>query len=463
MNNENMIAQSRYVLILSSIAAFIVAFISTAPTVALPEIAKQFVLTNFEQNWVLNAFLFSVAIFTVPFGKVSGKLGIKRSFFIGMLIFLIGSVITVVAFDGISLIACRIFQGIGAAFIYDTMTTIVTLATPVEKRGNALGILIAFVYIGLATAPVFGGVLTYNLGWEAIFYFTIPFCLVVLFLLYFKTKSEWTPYENEKLDYPGSILYSIGILLTIYGFSSITTLEGGIIAIVGVILLILFGYFELKVKTPIFKMTLFKDNDFKYSNLASFVSYIATFILTYLINYHFQYTLNLNAQISGILLIATPLLMAIFAVISGKISEKINPRTLSIVGMALVTLSMFMLIFLKGLSLELIIIAMMIQGTGIGLFVSPITNIIMSSVPGTDTPFASVSLTFVRVVGQSCSLAMVSIIFTLIMGNVILNSSKIPELLLSSKITFLISTILCAIATVLCFKLNKNKIQEEVH
>lgn len=443
--------RSDYVILLASIAAFIVAFISTAPTVALPEIANEFGLTNVEQNWVMNLFLFTVAVLTVPFGKISGKIGIKNSFIIGMLLFLVGSILTAFAYDVTSLFIFRAFQGVGAAFAYDVMTTIIVLDVVEDRRGSALGILISCVFIGLALAPVLGGILTYNLGWRGIFYFPIPFCLIVIWLLYNKVKNEWKPYENEKLDKLGCVLYGFGILLTIYGFTVITTFNGLVITLVGGLLLLGFIICELKVKTPVFNIRLFKNKVFLSANSASFISYVATFIVNYLLNYHFQYILGLNPQTAGLILIANPLTMAIIAPISGKLSDRINAQKLAALGMGIVTIGLIILIFLDGTTpIWVIVVAMIFEGVGFGLFTSPNTNIIMSSVPPQESPFASVAVTFMRVVGQSSSLAMLTIIFTLIMGDVVISASNFKNLIVSSQTTFIVSTVLCVIATFAC-------------
>ncbi len=440
--------KSKNIIILASIAAFIVAFISTAPTVALPQIATEFNLTNLEQNWLMNIFLFVVAIFTVPFGKISGKIGIKKSFIIGTLIFLIGCFLTVFAVNNSTFLIYRGLQGLGAAFIYDTMTTILVLAVEEEKRGSALGILISCVFIGLALAPVLGGIFTYNVGWRGIFYFAIPFCLVVLWMLFTKVHEEWKPYAEETLDKLGSILYAVGILLTIYGFNIINSTNGVLTTILGIIFLIGFTLCELKVKTPIFNMRLFSNKVFTCANVSSFISYIATFIVTYLLSYHFQYVLGFDAQTAGLLLVVNPLVMAIVAPISGKISDEKIPQKVASLGMGIVAIGMIILIFVNQTTpIWVIIFAMILEGAGLGIFSSPNTNVIMSSVPERDTPFASVSLTFMRVVGQSISLVMLTIVFTFIMGDVIISSGNLIGLTESAQITFTISAILCIIAT----------------
>ena len=84
--------------------------------------------------------------------------------------------------------------------MYNTVTSLVSVAVPEQIRGKALGIMVSAVYIGLAVAPFIGGILTDYLGWRAIFYFSIPFILITLLISFTKVKDEWSMYENETFD-----------------------------------------------------------------------------------------------------------------------------------------------------------------------------------------------------------------------------------------------------------------------
>ena len=173
----------------------------------------------------------------------------------------------------------------------------------------------------------------------------------------------------------------------IYGFSIFNTLSGFIITILGVCLLILFGKIELNSKYPAYDIKLYKNKKFLSSNIASILSYVATFVVTTIVNYNFQYVRGFDSQISGLLLITFPLLMAIVAPMAGKLSDKIDPQKISTIVMIIVTIGLVLLIPLnKDTSLVIILISLALQGLGYGLFASPNVNTIMSSVPPKDTP-----------------------------------------------------------------------------
>ena len=248
----------------------------------------------------------------------------------------------------------------------------------------------------------------------------------------------------------------LGILLFVYGFTVINTGLGKLLLLVGLALLICFAYIELRIcfayielriNNPVFEVRLFKNARFSSSNLASLISYLATFVITYIVTYHFQYIMGLDSQISGLLLIVTPVMMAILAPISGRISDKIDPQKLAAIGMGFVTVAILILCFLnESTPLYLIIIAMFLQGIGYGLFSTPNTNAIMSSVPKEETGTASASLAAMRVIGQTLSIGLLTVIFAYIMGNVPIVPEYYPLLMESSRISCIISAILCVIA-----------------
>ena len=318
-----------------------------------------------------------------------------------------------------------------------------------QKRGQAVGLTVMGVYVGLTSAPTIGGLLVQYSSWRSIFYITLPLIFISIFLLS-RISSEWSMDVDVPLDVKGSILYMLGISLLMYGFTVLNEMTGFLLAVVGVVVLIIFAKYELKIQNPIYDIKLFYNLKYASSNIASFISYFATFVVTYILNYHFQYLNGLKPETTGIILIVSPLLMAIVAPFSGKLSDKIEPKIIASAGMAMVTIAMFILTFLnESTPLYVIIIAMILQGVGFGLFSSPNSNIILGSVEKKDIPIASASLSTVRTIGQSFSLGLLTLIFSFVMGNVQIVPSNYHLLVQSSHITMIFSTILCVIAVIL--------------
>ena len=431
------------VLIICTILSFFTVFAFNAVMIAVPSIASEFGMNNIVQNWVTIIFLLIVAAISVPAGQISGKYGLKKITVISIIFFIIISIINVVVTTTELFLVCRLLMGISIAFLNVTSMAMVVSAFKPQERGKAIGINITGVYLGLSLSPVIAGILDFQLGWRSIVLFSIPFMLLILAMLY-KVKDEWITFEGLPLDIKGSIVYIIGIILFIYGFTRLNETTGLILTIVGIIVLALFTYIEIRTDYPVFDVKFFKNSKFLSSNFAALCAYLATFAVTTILNYHLQYIKGYDSQLSGIILIVAPLFQVVLAPLAGRWSDKINPQILSALGMGLGTISLILFSLLDAdTSLIFLIISMVFYGVGFGLFSSPNTNVIMSSVPPQATPVASASVSTVRVVGQTMSMGVLTLIFALVMGNVPMTEQYFPQLITSSQITCIICAVLC--------------------
>lgn len=436
-----------YVIFVAFITSFFAVFLSAGIVLGVPAIASEFGMNNVFQNWIITLNALVIAIFTLPAGQISGKYGVKKSLIAGVAIYLLASIGACLSFSTEIFFIFRVFQGIGIAFSNVSAMAMVVQAVRPQNRGKALGFTVTGVYLAGSLSPVFCGFLVHNFGWRAMFYFTIPFLALCIALMILKIPKEWKTYEGSKIDTPGYLIYGIGITLFIYGFTNLMNSLGAISVILGVILLIIFGFYELKIESPAFNMNLFKNMKFTSSNIAALCSYLAIASITTILNYHFQYVRGWNAQMSGLILIITPIIMALIAPNSGKLSDKIHPQKLAGIGMSIATITLIILIFLDASTpLYLLVIAMILQGIGMGLFSTPNTNAIMSSVPPNETPNASAAQSAMRTLGQTISMGLLTLVFAWVMGNLKLSSEYANLIVQSSQIICLICTILCIIA-----------------
>lgn len=454
---------NKYIIIVSIISSFAVAFTSNAVSVALPVIAHDLSISNIMQNWIVSIYLLIIAAASVPFGKICVKYGLKCTYEIGLIVYMIGAILSGMAPNISVLMISRIIQALGSAVLFVNGMALITAQLPENKRGQSIGFTVTGVYIGLALAPTISGILSQNVSWRSIFYVTIPLTLISLFLL-MRIKKEWKMEEEKPIDIHGSLLYVVGIILLMYGFTKINEPAGIILFILGILVLVRFSKYELKIKNPIYEIRLFKNKIYTASNIASLISYFATFVVTYILNYHFQYIHGLDPQTSGIVLVVTPILMAIIAPMAGRLSDKYPPQIITAIGMGLVTIALFILTFLdKTTPFALVLLAMVLQGIGFGFFSSPNSNIIMSSVDKDDVGTASASLSTVRTIGQSFSLGLLTVVFAFVMGNVPIIPSNYNLLIQSSQITMAIATFLCLIAVFLSLKgLNYHKEKKNI-
>ncbi len=442
MENNNNVKMSA--LLIATLASFVTPFMAAAINIALPAIGSEFQVDAILLSWIPTSFLLASAMFAVPFGRLADIWGMKRIFIYGMIIFTLSSFLSAVAPSALSLIAFRVLQGIGAAMIFVTSVAIITHVFPPQERGKAIGITIASVYVSLSLGPVLGGIMTQALGWRSLFLLMVPLGLLVTGLTFWKLKGEWAVCKGEKFDLPGSVIYSIALLMLIYGFSLLPEPVGIIVTALGLIGLIAFVILELRTKSPVFEINLFRNATFAFSNLAALISYSATFAVVFLLSLYLQYIKGLNPGNAGLILVAQPIVMAVLAPIAGRLSDRYNPRLIASIGMVFTTVGLLLFVFLTAnTSLEFIIAGLILLGIGFGLFSSPNTNAIMSSVEKRFYGVASASVGTMRLIGQTLSMGAVLIIFAMYIGNVQIMPAQYPALMLSIQVAFVVFTVLC--------------------
>ena len=437
----------RLILFAIIITSFINPFLGAAINIALPAISEEFSLGAVGMSWVSMAFLLSSAVFLVPLGKLADIRGRKRIFFIGNIIIAASSILCGLSLSGGMLISLRALQGIGSAMVFGTGMAIITSVYPPKERGKAIGIIVTSVYIGLSLAPFLGGILTQYLGWRTIFYATVPFELVVIWITWRYIKEEWADAKGEKFDLSGSIIYLLSMSAFMFGFSRLPDTSAIILVVAGLFGLLGFGFLEMRIKYPVFNLKLFKSNRlFAFSNLAALINYATTSAITFLLSLYLQYILGLSPRDAGMILITQPILMAIVASISGKLSDRYDPRILASGGMGIITGGLIMLTFLtEQSSLTYLVVILSIVGFGFGMFSSPNTNAIMGSVDRKYLGVASATVGTMRLTGQMMSMGIATLILQLFIGNSPITVQNASEFMTSMRSIFVVFVLLCIV------------------
>ena len=437
----------RLILILIIITSFINPFLGAAINIALPTISQEFSMGAVGMSWVAMAFLLSSAVFLVPLGKLADIKGRKLIFLIGNIIITATSILCAFAQSGGMLIGLRALQGIGSAMVFGTGVAIITSVFPPRERGKAIGITVTAVYIGLSLAPFLGGILTQYLGWRSIFYVTIPFGILVVWITRKYIKEEWADAKGEKFDLPGSIIYLLSMSAFMFGFSRMPETSAIILASSGLLGLVGFTLMEMKVRFPVFNILLFTSNRlFAFSNLAALINYATTFAITFLLSLYLQYVQGLSPRDAGMILITQPVTMAIVASISGKLSDIYDPRILASTGMGIIVGGLVMLTLLTEQSpISYMILVLAIVGFGFGMFSSPNTNAIMGSVDKKYLVIASATVGTMRLTGQMMSMGIATLILQIFIGNKPISAHLSTEFMTSMRATFFVFVILCTL------------------
>lgn len=456
------IARERVTLIAVISAAFLVPFIASAINLSLPSLGNEFQSSAFLLSWVVTSYLLASASFLLPFGRLADIIGRRKVFLSGLTLFSLFSLLCSLSTSIAMLIVFRILQGIASAMIFSTSMAILTSVYPPHKRGKALGLSVASTYIGLSIGPVLGGWMNHNLGWRSIFYLVVLLSFTVSIYTALCLKGEWRGAEGEKFDRNGSVLYVLGLSAFLYGMSSLSTsVWSWYIALLGFIGIAFFVRYELRQIHPLIEMRLFVRNfSFAFSNLAAMINYSATFALGFLMSLYLQVIVGLSSESAGIIILAQPLVMALFSPLAGALSDRIEPRLVASVGMTLSTIGIFFFIFLRiNTPLGLLAANLALIGLGFALFSSPNTNAVMASVQPKLFGIASSTLGTMRLVGQALSMAIVTLLMAIHIGNAQLGNVD-PQLLMNSiHTTFIIFFILCCLG-ILASIARGNRIQE---
>jgi len=413
--------------------------------IALPAIGSEFSMDAISLSWVVSAYLLASAVFLLPIGRVADIYGRKKILLLGIIIFTVFSFLLAIATSSALIIALRALQGLGSAMIFGTGVAILTSAFPARERGRALGINVASVYLGLSLGPFLGGILTESFGWRSIFLINVPLGLIVIFMILWKLKGEWAEAQGEKFDFTGSIIYGISLISFMYGLSILPDLSAVWFLAIGVLCLLAFIWWEMKSSSPILNLNLIRRNMvFAFSNIAALINYSATFAVAFLLSLYLQYTQGMSAQTAGIILIAQPIVMAIVSPLAGRLSDKIQPRIIASLGMALTAAGLLYFSFIDAdTTIAVIILGLVIVGLGLALFSSPNTNAIMSSVENKYYGVSSAILSTMRMVGNILSMGIVTVLFAVFIGRVEITPEYYAPFLDSMKVTFVVFAVLC--------------------
>lgn len=441
-------ANRQVTLLVASLSSFLTSFIIAAINVALPSIGRDLSMDAVLLGWVTTSYLLAAAMSLVPFGKVADLVGRKRVFILGVLLFVLSSLLAAVAPSGDILVGSRVVQGLGGAMVASTIVAILTSVFPAEERGRALGISTAATYVGLSLGPLIGGFLTQQLGWRSIFLVNIPLGLSVVGLMVWKLEGEWRGGEREGFDVLGTLMYGLSLVAVMYGLSLLPAMAGVWFICGGVLGLAAFVWWEGQAQNPLLNLGLLRHNRlFALSNLTALLTYVGTFAVGFLLSLYLQYIKGLTPQQAGLVLVAQPVVMAAFSPLAGRLSDRVEPRVVVSVGLALMILGLVLLASLGfDASLGFIVSSLVLFGLGFALFSSPNVSAIMGAVGKRHYGVASAMIGTMRLIGQMLSMGIATVVLALQIGKEEITPERHPLLLTSMRVILVVFAGLCTVS-----------------
>lgn len=389
----------------------------TIVNVSLPTIQRDFHASDTALQWIINAYLLTLACFLITGGRLGDLYGVKACFLIGISIFTISSFFCGFAQNETRLIINRGIQGIGGALLIPSLMATFMNTVELHERGKLMGIQASVAGIFLVLGPFFGGLITQTIGWPWIFWVNIPIGIIAFTLAWFSIKlPRHESAKKESLDIRGSILLTIGMFSIVF-----VLMEGGNwhwvsgkvigLFILGCVALSLLIVFEKKAKHPLIDLQLFKNKDF-FSSIIIISCLQVALISSVFSTLYTQSNLGYNPLNSGLLILPGTVPIFILTPIAGRIFDKKGPYPLVIIGMLVLSLGLFWMASFSFFNNYLYFLpGFIFFGIGVSLVISPISTTALNTVPSHKRGTASGIVSSMRQVGGAIGLAIVGALF----------------------------------------------------
>lgn len=386
---------------------------STIVNVALPTLGRDFHAPTTTLEWVVTAYLLSLAVWIPASGWVGDRFGTKKVFMFALAMFSIGSALCGRAWSIDSLIFFRVLQGVGGGMMTPVGTAMLFRAFPPHERATASAVLVVPTAIAPTIGPILGGWLVDHTSWRWIFYINPPVGIAgfIFALLVLKEHKE----KNVgRFDVPGFLLGGAGLPLVLYalsqgpeaGWSSPRVWMTGL---AGLILLGALVVVELRLREPMLALRLFSDRMFRNGNLVVFMIFGAMMGLLFLLPLFLQELLGLSAFQSGLTTFPQAMGMAAVAQVASRLYPRIGPRRMiasSMIGVTIVS-ALFLLVglhtsqwWIRGL--------MLLRGMTMGIGMVPMQAATYATISHEDTGRASALFSTNRQVAASVGVAVMA-------------------------------------------------------
>ncbi|MEM8534318.1 MAG: DHA2 family efflux MFS transporter permease subunit [Chloroflexota bacterium] len=371
------------VLGITSLAVFAASLDATILFVAFNDLTRTFNSVSAEQlSWVLNAYTLVYAALLIPAGRIADIFGQRRLFMFGVALFTLASVLCGIASQPAFLIAARVLQAVGGAILIPTSLALILSEFPKEKRASAVSLWGAVGALAAAIGPSLGSAIITAGGWRWAFFINLPVGLIALYLSSRVLRESQTQRDQTLPDFWGSLLLilSVGLIVLgivqseLWGWMNGQTL---IVIISGVVLLFVFVLRSSRVSVPALDISLFKDSNYRYANMATFV-FGATFTTLF-----FGFILFLTRVWgytelqAGLAVTPGPLTVIPVAIIAGRIADRHGHRVLLVTGgivFAVGGLLLYLFATTEPAFLRLWLPVSLITGIGVGLLLPVLSS-----------------------------------------------------------------------------------------
>lgn len=384
--------------------------------IALPSISRELGTDPSRTIWVVNGYQLAVTVCLLPLSSLGDILGYKRVYRLGLLTFLIGSLLCALSVNLPMLVAARVLQGLGGAGIMSVNTALIRYIYPPTKLGRGIGLNALVVGTTIGIGPSVGALVLSIASWQWLFAINVPVAIAALLMS--RSTLPATPPQPRPFDFRSAVLSAAVFALFILGVDGLGHAPWRLAGIAALVATLLLGAWLVRLQrgkpAPLVPVDLFRNPAFTLAVGTSFCSFMTQMLAFVALPFYLEYQLGRSLQETGLLITPWPLMVAVLASFSGRLSDRYPASILAGTGLAMLTTGLICLALLAHDASNIDVMwRMALCGIGFGLFQSPNNRAMINATPPVRSGGASGAQATTRLLGQTTGTAVVALLFSL--------------------------------------------------
>jgi EmrB/QacA subfamily drug resistance transporter len=409
------------VLVVLTSGFFMILLDTTIVNVAIPAMSAGLNTTLDQILWVLNAYILVYAVLLITAGRLGDLYGQRNLFAIGLFVFTAASALCGISQNANELIAARILQGVGGAILTPQTLSIITTLFPPERRGAAFGVWGGVAGLATITGPTVGGAIITYIDWRWIFYINVPIGIAAL-VATFAIIPDIRPGRHHGWDIVGVVMATAGLFAVVFGLIEGQRYNWGEIAsygitipeviIGGVVIIVLFLFWERFQKEPLLPLSLFRERNFAVANWIAAAISFGMLSLFLPVTIYLQSVRGFSALTAGLTFAPMSLTSMFVAPFAGRFADKVGGKYILLTGISLFTIGFGLVTYVAGPDSTWItfLVPAIIAGAGMGMTFAPMTTVAMRNISPRMAGAASGILNTTRQLGAAIGSAVVGAI-----------------------------------------------------